>query len=70
MTKELSLSKCFKADKTNLLECEIAWKETIPDGHRRRGYRPEFPGPRAGLELRLERAEDSSAKGFARGFAC
>lgn len=35
MSRELSLLKCFRADKTNLLECEIIQKETVPDGHRR-----------------------------------
>lgn len=32
-TRELSLFKGFRADKTNLLECEIIQKETVPGGH-------------------------------------
>lgn len=33
MTGELSLFKGFRADKTNLLACEIIQKETVPGGH-------------------------------------
>lgn len=51
MTRDLSLLNCFRADKTNLLECEIIPKETVPDGHRQGDpfNWPEFPNPAAGF---------------------
>lgn len=59
MTRELSLLKCFRADKTNLLQCEKIQKETVPDGHEQGDHvsLPVFPGPGAGARIPSWEAE-------------
>ena len=67
MTRELSLLQWFRANKTNLLECEISQKETVPEGHRRGGHLTghSFQAPGLGLESRL-----GSRKGLLRWGIC
>lgn len=63
MTRELSLLKCFRANKTNLPECEISQRETVPEGHRRGGHFnwPELQGPGAGAGIPRWEAETAPA---------
>lgn len=52
MTRELSLLKCSRADKINLLECEKVQKETVPDGHEQGGHTDQwFQALGLGLEF-------------------